>query len=195
MTMGGVDVTAVAKVLSELSDVLPAEELIVQRTLPRISSADALDVALKRSLARLRYELNRESFEFLRWKVEQVRAESDRIRGARTATPLSRQRAATISSAHVAPPLPSAPNRDARAGLAVEAARALATATPTACRYYQDENRIVWTVTELATGAQDSGRARCLVFSSEDAVTCLWTYPVYWNDLTDGLLDALRRQS
>lgn len=193
--MGNVDVTAVAMVMAELSDVLHAEELTVQRTLPRISPADALDTALRRSLARLRYELNRESFEFLRWKVEQTRAESERIRGAMSAPPVSRQRAAAISSARIAPALPSTLTRDVRAGLAVEAARAIATATPTACRNFVDDRLVLWTVTELATGAEDSGHARCLVFSSEDAVTCLWTYPVYWNDLPDGLLDALRRQS
>jgi hypothetical protein len=193
--MGTVDVNVVARVLDEISDVLPKEELMVQRTLPRISPADALDTALKRSLATLRYDLNRETFEFLRWKVAQTRADTERLRGARHDARSSRRVAEVLAAAAASTPvLPASPARDRRPRLSVESARAIATARPTAFRSYHDEHGLLWAVTELATGAEDSRRARCLVFTSEDSVSCLWTYPVYWVDLSDGLLEALRRQ-
>lgn len=185
--MGNVDLLAVARLLAELPEVLPAEELAVQQSLPRISPADALDTALRRSIAHLRYELNRESFDYLRWKVEQTRVQSERVRSALASPRVSRETPDADKRA--------APSREALRNLPVDAARAVATARTTACRSYVDARGNLWTVTELATGAADGDRAKCLVFTSEESVSCLWRYPLFWDDLSDGLLDALRRQA
>lgn len=185
--MSNVDVLTAAKVLEELPPVLRAEELAVQRTLLRISAADALDTALRRALARLRYEVNRETFEYLRWKVQQTQSENAKRRDAFEKAAAARASASLPSGITM--------SRESHDRLPADVARAVATARATASRAYRDESGLVWTVTELVTGADDKARARCLVFSSEEVVTCRWQYPVYWNDLSDGLLDALRKQS
>ncbi|MEO6526236.1 MAG: hypothetical protein ABIP93_06400 [Gemmatimonadaceae bacterium] len=82
--MSQIDERRVAEVMVVLPNVLAREELVVQRTLPRLSPADALDTALKRSLTYLRFELNQDSFEHLRWKVAMARAESQRLRAVTT---------------------------------------------------------------------------------------------------------------
>ena len=78
--MAHIDEGELARVMEVLPEVLAREEMAVQRCLPRLSPADALDAALKRSLAQLHFELSQESFEQLRWKVATTRSEHQRVR-------------------------------------------------------------------------------------------------------------------
>ena len=160
-----IDEQEIAKVMAELPDVLAREELVVQRTLPRLSPADALDTALKRSLARLRYELSRESFEYLRWKVSVARAESERLRHAAAI-------GSTLAQLH--------PRGIARHS--------------TQTRTFTCDCGSIWTVSELNTlTPTDPTHTTCLVFSSEESVACVWDYPSNWLELPDEDLDAIRR--
>jgi hypothetical protein len=75
--------TALPRAIPECrDDVLAREELVVHRSLPQLPPCDALDIALTRALSRLRFELDRETLEYLRWKVAMNRAENDRRRSA-----------------------------------------------------------------------------------------------------------------
>lgn len=78
--MSHVDVQQIASVMDALPRILEHEELAVRRCLPRLAPADVLDTALRRSLACLHFDLDQESFEYLRWKVALSRAEGVRLR-------------------------------------------------------------------------------------------------------------------
>jgi hypothetical protein len=61
-------------------------------------------------------------------------------------------------------------------------------------RTYTGEHGITWTVSALTTlTPADPRHASCLVFTSEEAVLCVWEYPTNWRDLPDAELDALRK--
>jgi hypothetical protein len=173
--MSHIDEGELARVMEVLPAVLAREEMVVQRCLPRLSPADMLDAALKRSLARLRFDLSQDSFEHLRWKVAMARAEHQRL--------------------------------SARARLAQEGAMASATQSRAAreelgstprrfqSRTFMSEHGITWTVSELTTlTPTDPHHATCLVFTSEEAVLCVWEYPANWRELPDAELDALRKR-
>jgi hypothetical protein len=173
--MSQVDEREVTRVLEVLPEVLAHEELVVQRTLPRLSPADALDTALKRSLLRLRFELNQDSFEHLRWKVTTARAESQRLK-AMSAMNQERGQETTMLARTIRDRHGSTP-RDLRT------------------RTFTSEHGVVWTVTALNTlTPTDPQHATCLVFSSEESVVCVWEYPGDWSELSDVELDELRRK-
>src|SRR5512132_242689 len=85
--MSHIDEGELARVMEVLPDVLAREEMVVQRCLPLLSSADVLDAALKRSLTRLRFQLDQDSFDLLRSKVAMARAEHRRTSGPVRAMP------------------------------------------------------------------------------------------------------------
>ena len=173
--MSQIDEAEVARVMEVLPEVLAHEELVVQRTLPRLSAADALDTALKRSLIRLRFELNQASFEHLRWKVSMSRAENERLRSVAAIA----QENAQLTAAH-------ARNLRERRGSGLRDFRT---------RTFKSEYGVVWTVSALNTlTPTDPQHATCLVFSSEESVVCVWDYPSDWSDLSDDALDDLRRR-
>ena len=84
--MNRIDEQEIARVMAALPDVLAREELVVHRSLPQLTPCDAFDTALTRALFRLRFELDRETVEYLRWKVTMNRAENDRRRSAAAIT-------------------------------------------------------------------------------------------------------------
>jgi hypothetical protein len=85
--MSLIDDDELARLMEALPDALAREELAVQRSLPHLSPADVLDTALRRALVRLRFEVTRETFEELRWKVALARTERRRHR-ERSARPV-----------------------------------------------------------------------------------------------------------
>ncbi|MDB4882686.1 MAG: hypothetical protein JWL95_1452 [Gemmatimonadetes bacterium] len=173
--MSEIDEDEVARVMKVLPEVLAHEELVVQRTLPRLSAADALDTALKRSLVRLRFELNQDSFEYLRWKVTMARAETQRLRAAAALTQENAQ--ITAAQSQSMRDHPGSTPRNFRT------------------RTFRNEHDIVWTVSALNTlTPTDPRHSTCLVFSSEESVVCVWEFPDDWCDLSDAELDELRRQ-
>jgi hypothetical protein len=172
--MSQVDEHVLARVMEMLPDVLAREELVVQRSLPRLAEADALDTALKRSLARLRFELNQDTFERLRWKVAMARAENQRLRAMQA---IARE-SAQITTAQA---------RSLRDDVG---------STPRAfrSRTFISESGVVWTASALNTlTPTDPSHATCLVFSSEESVVCVWQYPEDWSELPERELDDLRR--
>ena len=173
--MSQIDEQEVARVLEVLPEVLAHEELVVQRTLPRLSAADALDTALRRSLIRLRFELNQDSFEHLRWKVSTARAESQRLQSVAAIA----QENAQLTAAH-------AKNLREGRGRSMRDSRT---------RTFKSEYGVVWTVSSLNTlTPTDPQHATCLVFSSEESVVCVWNFPTDWSDLSDEALDDLRQR-
>ena len=173
--MSHIDSGEVDRVMRALPEVLAQEELVVHRTLPRLSPADALDTALKRSLARLRFQLNQDTFEYLRWKVSSARDESERLRASMT---LSKENAMLQRAAML--------RRRESPG---------STPRSRCTRTFKSEYGVVWTVSALTTlTPSDPQHATCLVFSSEETVTCVWEYPERWSELSDGELDTLRQR-
>jgi hypothetical protein len=169
--MTDIDVDEVAKAMDSLSEVLEHEELVVQRTLPLLTPADALDTALRRALARLRFELNRASFEYLRWKLALARAENLRLRATREL----RLELPTPTGVAVQPTRPGPRGRQSS-------------------RSYTSESGVIWTVAAIHTlTPTDPAHASCLVFTSEESVTYRWDYPSNWFELSDRQLDELRR--
>ena len=168
--MSDIDVDAVTRAMDSLPEVLEHEELAVLRTLPRLAPADVLDTALRRSLAKLRFELNQASFEYLRWKVALTRAEHERLRG-------------TIALRRGAPPPADAPTSSDRPS-SERRARS---------RSFTSEDGVVWTAAVIHTlTPTDPAHASCLVFSSEQSVRYRWQYPSNWLELSDRALDDLR---
>ena len=172
--MSQIDEGELARVMEALPDVLAREEMVVQRCLPLLSPADVLDAALKRSLTRLRLELSQDGFEYLRWKVAMARAEHHRV--SARAHLMQEDGKATASQP-----------RTMREALG---------STPRAfqSRTFTGEHGITWTVSALNTlTPTDPRHATCLVFSSEEAVLCVWEYPENWRELSDEELDTLRQ--
>src|SRR4051812_11618047 len=167
--MAHIDEGELARMMEVLPDVLAREEMVLQRCLPTLAPADVLDAALKRSLARLRFELNQDSFEYLRWKVAMSRAEHERL----TARARMLQESSRSSSTQ---------SRAIREDLSGKQ-RALQPRT------FTGEHGITWTVSTLNSRApQDARHSTCLVFSSEAGVSCVWDYPANWRDLSDDAL-------
>jgi hypothetical protein len=172
--MAHIDEGELARMMEVLPDVLAREEMVLQRCLPRLAPADVLDAALKRSLARLRFELNQDSFEYLRWKVAMARAEHQRL--------TSRARIVQESSktSSVQPRV----KREELSGMQ----RAFQPRT------FEGDRGITWTVSTMNSSTPlDPGHSTCLVFSSEGGVTCVWDYPADWRELSDEALESLRK--
>jgi hypothetical protein len=172
--MAHIDEGELARMMEVLPDVLAREEMVLQRCLPQLAPADVLDAALKRSLARLRFELNQDSFEYLRWKVAMARAEHQRL----TARARMLQDSSRTSS------MQSRAIREDLGGMQ----RAFQPRT------FTGEGGITWTVSTLnAPTPQDPQHSACLVFNSEAGVSCVWDYPANWRELSDDALDTLRK--
>jgi hypothetical protein len=172
--MSQVDTKTVERAIRALPGVLAHEELVVERTLPQLTPAEALDTALRRSLMRLRFELNQASFEFLRWKVATARAENERLRARLTHSFESAMLEFVPSSLPLEPPA--------------------STERTWRIRTITDEHGVLWTVSALSTlTPTDPELGTCLIFSTDDSVACVWDYPDNWTDLSDAELDALRR--
>jgi hypothetical protein len=164
----------ITSVMNALPAVLAGEEAAVERTMPRMSPSEAFDTALRRSLARLRFELNQETFERLRWKLSMLRAESQLARADAAAARITSDSIMAWSGAL----------RDARAGGRAPMSRT-----------FQADFGVLWTVSALeGLTPVGSSRVGCLVFSNEETVTCVWDFPQDWLSLSDGDLDAVRRQ-
>jgi hypothetical protein len=65
----GVDVPLVTALLERLAPSLAEDVRVARGTGPSLSEPDALDAALRAAVMRLRFELNQQTFEFLRHKV------------------------------------------------------------------------------------------------------------------------------
>ncbi|AHG93278.1 hypothetical protein J421_5743 (plasmid) [Gemmatirosa kalamazoonensis] len=68
-----VDVVRALELLSQLEPELLAHEAVVPPGRPSPGDGDALDRALRAGLARLRVEIGRETFIYLRWRAERAR--------------------------------------------------------------------------------------------------------------------------
>ena len=85
--MSEIDVPAANEILPNLGDPPLAErEVAISRADPNLSAADVLDLALTEAILELRYTLNRQTFEFLKWKVVAARATARRARDAMIAS-------------------------------------------------------------------------------------------------------------
>lgn len=172
--MTQIDDSELARVMEVLPDVLAREEMVLQRCLPRLSPADVLDAALKRALTRLRFELSQDGFDHLRWKVAMGRAERQRVT-ARASLMEESARSTAVQP------------RPTREGLG-SSPRSFQSRT------FVGDHGITWTVSALNTlTPADPRHATCLVFTSEEAVLCVWDYPQTWRDMSDEELNSLRK--
>jgi signal transduction histidine kinase len=71
-----VDVRAARDAYVRIITTIDAAEQVEVAVHAAIADSDALDRALRTSLARLRFDLNRETFEYLRWKVVAAKADA-----------------------------------------------------------------------------------------------------------------------
>jgi PAS domain S-box-containing protein len=78
----GIDVRQATAAFEKLAPTLAADEQQVRAADERFSDSEVLDRALRHALTRLRYHLNRETFEYLRWKVQVARTQAETIRTA-----------------------------------------------------------------------------------------------------------------
>ena len=74
--MAEVDVRAARDAYVRIVTTIDAAEQVENAVQAAIAESDVLDRALRVSLARLRYDLNRETFEYLRWKVVAAKADA-----------------------------------------------------------------------------------------------------------------------
>lgn len=74
--MAEVDVRTARDAYVRIVTTIDAAERVDDAVHAAIAESDALDRALHSSLARLRYDLNRETFEYLRWKVVAAKADA-----------------------------------------------------------------------------------------------------------------------
>jgi hypothetical protein len=84
-----VDVEQALELLAKLQPELLAYESAVTRDLPdgpSLDDGEALDRALRAGLARLRVEIGRETFIYLRWRAERARAAAAATRAAAAAS-------------------------------------------------------------------------------------------------------------
>jgi signal transduction histidine kinase len=79
-----IDVRQATAAFEELAPTLALDERDVRANYAPFTDAEVLDRALRHALSRLRYQLNRETFEYLRWKVLVSRVHADAIRAAGT---------------------------------------------------------------------------------------------------------------
>jgi hypothetical protein len=172
--MPRIDDLELTTVMDALPHLLAAEEADVERSAPTMSASDAFDIALRRSLAKLRFELNQETFERLRWRLSMLRAENQLARADAAASRMERNSILAWSDAR----------RAARAGSRAPASRT-----------FKADRDVLWTVMAVE-GLTPAGSRRggCLVFSSDETVTCVWDFPQDWRSLTDAELNAVRRQ-
>lgn len=86
--MSRIDATAANDLFAILHEpILDTEERRVRSASPELDDGAVLDLALAAAIARLRFTLNRETFDYLRWKVtiarETARARIEESRAAR----------------------------------------------------------------------------------------------------------------
>jgi signal transduction histidine kinase len=145
-----IDVRQATAAFEELAPTLALDERDVRAGYTPFTDAEVLDRALRHALSRLRYQLNRETFEYLRWKVLVSRVHADAIRAAGT----SRRR------------VPRSSARDDGAA-----------APPTTGSMYEAFESHDWTVTPLGPASQWSASLRTtaqLVLASGFPQVALW---------------------
>jgi hypothetical protein len=145
------------KIAPELADC----ERFVRDAEPSLNESEVLDRALRRAVARLRFDLASETFERLRWRFERAREETSR----------TRQAARDL--------------RQTSAALRQESAEARLH------RMFQDGNGMFWHVREVATLEDWARAPHCLVFEAESVVRRVWEYPLRWYALSDADLERL----
>ena len=74
--MSEIDVHAARDAYVQLASTAEVDEQVEHAVHVAVAESEVLDRALRASLARLRYDLNRETFEFLRWKVVAAKADA-----------------------------------------------------------------------------------------------------------------------
>ena len=72
-----VDVVRALELLSQLEPELQAHGVVVPFGTASPGDGDALDRALRAGLARLRVEIGRETFIYLRWRAERARGDEE----------------------------------------------------------------------------------------------------------------------
>jgi hypothetical protein len=166
--MSDVDIAYVRDLLPALEPVLEEEVVLVQSAQPALSPDDVLDAALINALFRLRYELNRETYLFLRSKVALVRqASADMVRVARLA-------------------------RQTRHRRSIEFELLAEGAGGERAHFYFDAKGAAWSVVEIPHCDQPvAGQAACLLFRSHRFARRVRTFPPNWRELSDADLEAL----
>jgi hypothetical protein len=168
--MSDIDLSTAADVLARLDEPTLERELRETReSAPDLPTERALDLALSIAIARLGYELNRQTFEFLKWKVIVARETTRRT--------LAASRAAADA-----------------ARLAEETGEADAASQDRLSRCFTDDEAVVWTVTEIAGNSLALPGRRCLIFASGAAARRVWSYPADWRTLDAEELVLLSRR-
>jgi hypothetical protein len=163
---------------------LPGWEALVREAEPAAPDARVLDLALRRALAHLRHEVSQQTFAYLRWRAQRVRAAAADTRAAVAAARLVRSAARAEAG-------PEGAVRWCGAGDSADPAAALPFHAAHA-RTFRAADHCAWSVHEAVPGAVEWARgARCLIFHSALGIRRVWTYPADWRSLTDAELEAL----
>ena len=162
--------------VEQLSPEMSDLERRVRAADPTVEDADVLDRALQQGLADLHRELNRQTFDYLKAKLEALREHVERSKAEAQAVRFAsiearRQRAA----------------RRAAWGLNWIDSQSLLNP-----HSFRDKEDNCWTVQEVDTSKVSwARRPSCLIFSSELAIRRVWDFPADWRKLGNGELERL----
>lgn len=152
-------------VFEHISGDYPVWERAVREAAPELADDQVQERALRSVLAQFRYDLSRDTFVYIRERLERTRREA---RQMRVEAVTLRERARELHARTESLMAEFGGNRT-----------------------YRDGDGQVWSVRELAPIAPWSRAKRCLVFSSEMAVRRVWDVPSDWRVLSDPELERL----